>query len=149
VNAATITWKETLRRLARDRDRISGMLDAKFDAPPRLLALQPSYLCVLLHRMAHYFWCRGNGKLARAFTQANSLFTGADIHPHCDFGWGVLIPHPVALTASGNAGENCTLMPLSGIGILPRDKDIGAGPGLPILGDDVWLGAGCGVLGPV
>jgi serine acetyltransferase len=81
--------------------------------------------------------------------QVNSLVTGADIHPACDFGGGLLIPHPAALTASGNAGRNLTMMPLSGIGMLPRDEDVGAGPGLPLLGDDVWLGAGCGVLGPV
>lgn len=81
--------------------------------------------------------------------QANSILTGADIHPHCNLGGGLLIPHPVALTCSGSAGENFTMMPLCGIGMLPRAADVGAGPGLPLLGDDVWMGPGSGVLGPV
>ena len=149
VDEPRITWRETRGRLAEDRRRIHAMLQAKFQSPPRWLLLQPSYLCVLLHRIAHYFWRRGGGKLARLMTQINSLVTGADIDPRSDLGGGLLIPHPVALTASGKAGKNLTMMPLSGIGMLPRAKDVGAGPGLPWLGDDVWVGPGCGILGPV
>ena len=144
-----ITWSETRRRLAEDEARIRGMLRERFGVQPALLLFDASWRCVALHRVAHYFWRRGARKTARLFVQLNSVLTGADIHPNCDFGGGLLIPHPAALTASGDAGRNLTMMPLSGIGMLPREKDVGAGPGLPLLGDDVWLGAGCGVLGPV
>jgi serine O-acetyltransferase len=143
------TWKETCHRLADDEARIREMLRARFGTQPHLLLFEASWRCVLLHRLAHFFWGRGARKSARLFMQLNSLVTGADIHPACNFGGGLLIPHPAALTASGNAGRNLTMMPLSGIGMLPREEDVGAGPGLPLLGDDVWLGAGCGVLGPV
>ena len=144
-----ITWRETRQRLAEDRVRIRAMVARRFDAAPSWLALHPSYVCVLLHRIAHYFWARKSRLLARLFTQLNSLLTGADIHPHCDLGGGLLIPHPTALTCSGSAGVNFTMMPLCGIGMLPRPDDRGAGPGLPLLGDDVWMGPGTGVLGPV
>lgn len=144
-----LTWGETRRRLGEDEARIRDMLRARFGVEPVLLLFDPSWRCVALHRAAHCLWRRGARKSARLLVQLNSVLTGADIHPNCDFGGGLLIPHPAALTASGNAGRNLTMMPLSGIGMLPRPEDVGAGPGLPVLGDDVWLGAGCGVLGPV
>jgi len=146
---APLSWPETRQRLAEDRVRLRALLGKRFGRAPRTLIFQPSYQCVLLHRLAHHFWRRGQGLWARLFTQLNAFATGADIHPHCDLGGGLLIPHPVALTASGHAGRDLTMMPLSGIGMLPRGRDVGAGPGLPLLGDGVWLGAGSGVLGPV
>ena len=146
---AALSWLETRQRLSEDRVRLRALLGVRFGRAPRTLIFQPSYQCVLLHRLAHYFWRRDQGLWARLFTQLNAFATGADIHPHCDLGGGLLIPHPVALTASGHAGRGLTMMPLSGIGMLPRTRDVGAGPGLPWLGDGVWLGAGSGVLGPV
>ncbi len=149
MTTSRITWGETRRRLAGDGVRIRAMLRARFGAEPRFLLFDSSWRCVLLHRLAHYFWRRDARRTARLFMQLNSLVTGADIHPNCDFGGGLLIPHPAGLIASGNAGRNLTMMPLAGIGIMPSAEDVGAGPGLPVLGDDVWLGASCGVLGPL
>ena len=147
--AAPISWNETRCRLKQDRRRVRAMVLSKFSSPPAILLFHPPYLCMVLYRTAHFFWRRGFGKIARFFTQLNSLVTGVDIHPHTELGGGMLIPHPVAVTVSGRAGSNFTMMPLSGIGMLPRAKDVGAGPGLPVLGDDVWLGPGCGVIGPL
>jgi len=147
LTTSRTTLRETRRRLAEDEARIRAMLRRRFGTAPRSLLFEASWRCVLLHRLAHYFWQRDARKTARLFMQLNSFVTGTDIHPNCDFGGGLLIPHPAALTASGNAGRNLTMMPNSGIGLLPREEDVGAGPGLPLLGDNVWLGAGCGVIG--
>jgi len=144
-----IAWRETRRRLARDRTRIRAMLSARFEGAPGLMLLHAPYVCALLQRLAHYSWRRGWTMAARLFTQANSLLTGADFHPQCDLGGGLLVVHPTGTTCSGNAGEDFSMFPLCGIGMLPRGKDVGAGPGLPLLGDGVWMGAGSGVLGPV
>ncbi len=144
-----ITWRETSRRLAQDRQRVRAMLASRTGKPPLLLWLYPSYLCALLHRISHYWWRRGSGKVSRIFYQLNTMMTGADIDPHCDLGGGLLIPNPTGVTLSGKAGENLTVGPYAGFGFIPPVDDVGAGPGLPVLGDGVAVGMRGGVLGPV
>lgn len=144
-----LTAADTAARLLADRARLRAMLAARFGTDAGWPWLMAPWVCVWLQRQAHQAWQARRPWVARAWTQLNSLLTGADLHPHCDFGPGLLLPHPVALTASGSAGPGFTMMALSGIGMLPRALDVGAGPGLPLLGSGIWLGAGCGVLGPV
>lgn len=144
-----ISFSETRRRLRADTERIRTMLSARFESAPIWLWFDISFQCVLLHRLSHYFWRRGARKSARLCMQVNSILTGADFHPNSDIGGGLLVPNPVTIAVSGSAGENLTLMPLSGLGMLPRATDVGAGPGVALLGDNIWMGAGSGVLGPV
>jgi serine acetyltransferase len=147
---ARISWGETRLRLREDAARLRGPL-ANGVAPRALcLVLYPPYLCILLHRLSHHLWTRGHGLGARLLWHLNILATGADIHPHCDLGGGLLIPNPVAISLSGRAGKNLTVMARAGLGgELSRREDVGAGPGLPFLGDDVGLAPHAGVLGPV
>ena len=144
-----ITWRETRRRLAEDRRRIRPVLASGAAKGPLFLILYPAYLCVLLHRISHYWWRRGMGKPGRLFYQLNLLITGADIDPHCDLGGGLLIRNPTGVVLSGKAGRNLTVASTGGFGYLAKEKDVGAGPGLPVLGDDVSVGPTAGVLGPV
>jgi serine acetyltransferase len=81
--------------------------------------------------------------------QLNSLLTGADFLPQSDIGAGLLIPTPCGVVLGGKAGRNLTVLALSGVGSVDRDRDIGAGPGLPILGDDVVLNHFSGLLGAI
>ncbi len=143
-----LSWAETRARLRADRARLTEMLDTD-GRRPLVLALHPSALCVLLHRVSHYLFCGGHRYLARVFWHLNAVWTGADISSPSDLGPGLLIVNPVGAAVSGNAGRNLTLMPLAGLGSeLGRREDIGAGPGLPVLGDDVFLEPLAGVLGP-
>lgn len=144
-----ITWRRTRRRLADDRRRLLVMLERQPGGPPMFLRLHPAYLCVLLHRLSHYFFRRRMGKAGRFFNQLNMLVTGVDIHPHCDIDGGLLIPHPGAVVLSGSAGRNLTVRALSGCGIMYGRNDVGAGPGLPVLGNDVEIGPKGSVLGAV
>ena len=147
---AGVGWGETRRRMAEDRLRLLTSL-ARDDARRGLpLICHPAHLCTVLHRMSHYFSCRGHRFVARLLWHLNVVLTGADIHPAADIGGGLLIPYPASISIAGNAGRNLTVMALSGIGGELNDQsDIGAGPGLPILGDDVYMAPHTGILGPI
>ncbi|MAG56491.1 MAG: serine acetyltransferase [Planctomycetes bacterium] len=133
-----------------DRARLRTYIERDGAPRPFLIALYPSYACVLMHRISHYFWRRGWHRLGRLIWHLNMVVTGADIGPVSNLGPGLLVPFPAAVSIYGTAGRHLTCMPLSGLGgELGRDEDVGAGPGLPHLGDGVTLGHHAGVLGPV
>jgi len=143
-----ITWHETRARLRADRARLEAHSGAEGNR--RLMWLQPSYQCVLLHRLSFYFHSRGNRLAGRALWHLNLLLTGCDIAPISDVGGGLIVQFPLATGLIGTVGRNCTIEGHCGIGGGTRRKgDIGAGPGLPIIGDDVVLGWGALVMGPI
>jgi len=108
-----------------------------------------SYWCVLLYRCASYFFAKKNYLLARIFWSLNFILTGADVSPHCKIGPGAVFLHTNSVIVSGYAGANFTVLGQGGMGYAASDKDIGAGVGLPIIGDDVCLSFRSIVLGPV
>lgn len=109
----------------------------------------PSFLCVALYRISHYLFQGGHTALARLVAHFNQLATGADIGPSAQLDEGLVILTPPGIAIFGKAGRNLTVMPCSGLGgEIGRSDDIGAGPGLPVVGDDVILEPHGGVLGP-
>jgi serine O-acetyltransferase len=79
--------------------------------------------------MRHRFW---------------SVVTGADIPLNCQIGGGLLIPHPNGIVIHPHAviGVNCLIF---------QQVTIGArsGPGLPVIGGHVDIGAGAKILGNI
>jgi serine O-acetyltransferase len=144
-----VTWRETWRRLRQDARRLRRYQSSKFGYAPLTWFLDPAWQCVLLHRVSHLMWQRGHKKTGRLFMQINSLATGADIQPASDLGGGLLIPSPCGLNISGKAGANLVALALAGIGGSVRDRDIGAGLGLPVLGDNVVAGQFTGIQGSI
>ena len=140
--------RETLRRLGVDRRRLEQCFRERA-IPVRGVLLSPSFLCVAFYRFSRYFYARGWTRLARVAWQLNMLLTGADISPICDLGEGLLVVHPVAVTIVGSAGRGLAVEGLGGMGGGMAMDDVGAGPGLPLLGDDVQMARGAMVLGPV
>jgi serine O-acetyltransferase len=117
---------------------------------PIAAALHPSFISVFLYRISNHFYRAGHKYIARFWWHVNHQLTGADISEPADFGGGLVIVNPPGMSIMAKSGRNLTLMPLSGLGgELGRREDVGAGPGLPVLGDDVMLEPFCGVLGPV
>jgi len=143
-----LTLKETLHRIDIDRERLLQCYEER-GIPIRSVALSPSFVCVVLYRISRFFYVKGWGLMARLVWQLNMLFTGADISPICDLGEGLLVVHPVAVTIVGSAGCRLTVEGLGGMGGGLSMDDIGAGPGLPLLGDDVQMARGAMVLGPI
>jgi len=145
-----LTWKQTYSRLRADRRRLADLLTAQHGNPPTTLILHPSFICVSLYRISNHFYRAGHRYVARFFWHLNILLTGADIGEPANLGEGLVIVSPPGTAIMGTAGKNLTVMPCAGLGgEVGRREDIGAGPGLPLLGDDVILEPHCGVLGPV
>lgn len=145
-----LTWKETLSLIRADRQRLRGWSTAGSAAPHPAGPLSPSFLCVLFYRLSHHCHRAGHRYIARLLWHANALLTGADISEPAKIGAGLVVLSPPGTAIMCTAGRNLTLMPCSGIGgEVGRHADVGAGPGLPLLGDDVTLEPHAGVLGPV
>ncbi|NLF30214.1 MAG: hypothetical protein GX591_04910 [Planctomycetes bacterium] len=139
-----------MERLRCDHRRVVEQLGRQSARPRRWAPLHPSFVCVLLHRISRWLFGRRRYYLARAVWHLNLLLTGADISENSDLGGGLLVVQPAGLAIMARAGRNLTVMPNAGLGgELGRDDDVGAGPGLPVVGDDVVLGAHAGILGPV
>jgi serine O-acetyltransferase len=136
-------------RLRRDRERLRSFSEETGFPAPRLLAFHPSYQCIWLHRMSNYFFRRNHRLLARFLWHLNLLLTGADIGPITEFGPGLLLFHPITTQIFGRLGADCTIWGHCGIGGGRSNKDIGAGPGLPIIGDNVTIWPNSLVLGPI
>ena len=145
----SITWRETRRRLREDRERLEqwGQRHSAGGAPS--VWLSPSYWCVGLHRLSHFYFVGGHRLLARAFWHLNLLLTGADVSPNSQICGGWVVAYPVGIVIVGKIGRRCTMRGQNTVGGGRGNRDIGGGPGLPILGDDVELEVGSLVLGPV
>lgn len=145
----SITWSLTVSRMRADHARLAAVLGPDFPGSFPLV-LHPAFVCSFLHRISCYFHHGGHRLVARFFWHWNLLWTGSDISPPCDIGPGLVILSPPATALMCRAGKNLTVMACSGAGSeLGRPEDIGAGPGLPVLGDDVTLEPHTGILGPV
>ena len=143
-----LRWADTRERLRADAARLRSLSAPSLDGWG--LYLGRPFLCVLLHRMSHHAHRSGWPRLGRLMWHLNTIVTGADISTLADLGPGLVIPHPVGVAIAGKAGRNLTVLACSGLGgEFGRREDVGAGPGLPVLGDDVWLEPHSGVMGPV
>ena len=131
-----------------DRRRLEQVLRERGLAPGGVM-WSPSFACVVLYRISHYLFANGRTIAARLVWQLNLFATGADISPMCRLGDGLVVIHPVAVVLVGSAGRCLTVEGHGGLGGGLAMDDIGAGPGLPLLGDEVHLGRGASVLGPV
>jgi len=143
------SWSEVRKRLQRDRERLRGLSEKPGAAPLGILALHPSYQCIWLYRISNYFFRRNHRILGRFFWHVNLVLTGADIAPISEIGPGLLLVHPISTQIFGRLGADCTIWGHCGIGGGRSNKDIGAGPGLPVIGDNVNIGLNCVVLGSV
>ena len=111
--------------------------------------IRRAWLAVKLFRWSQYQYGLGRRSLGRLLWQINLTLTGADLNPISDFGPGLVLPSPLGVTLYGVAGCNLTAHAQTVLGGGRSRKDIGAGPGRPLLGNDVTLGHGAMVLGPV
>lgn len=143
------TVSETWALLRDDRRRLRTRLVERGEPPGRMLLLCPSYQAVFLYRWARYWFSRGNRLLARLLWHLNLVLTGAEITLVTRIGGGFVIDSPLATGLLGRAGRNLTVHAHVVVGGSMSRRDVGAGPGQALLGDDVELECGAIVIGPV
>lgn len=123
----------------------------KKDPAARSLAevvlLYPGYHALLWYRLAHRLYRRKHFFLARLLSQLGRSFTGIEIHAGAQIGRGLFIDHGAGVVIGETAvvGDNCTIYH----GVTLGGTGKGEGKRHPTVGNDVLLGAGVKVLGPI
>ncbi|MBQ4091155.1 MAG: serine O-acetyltransferase [Clostridia bacterium] len=112
-----------------------------------VLLLYSGLHAVLAYRVAHRLYVNDHTLSARAISQAARFLTGIEIHPGATIGKGLVIDHGsgVVIGETCEIGDNCTLY--QGVTLGGTGKD--AGKRHPTLCDNVLVGAGAKVLGPI
>ena len=147
MSQGPISWTQTLEYLREDKIVFKRFYQDWAGYEPRWCLTYPSYLCVVLYRISHFFYMRGQRVFARLFWHINLLLNGIDIAPITQIGPGLFVAHPCGTVLVGKIGRNCFLHGQNGLGGGRSNEDIGAGPGLPVLGDDLEFGFGAFILG--
>ena len=112
-----------------------------------VLTSYPGIKAVLLYRIAHFFWKLNMPFVPRYISDIARELTAIDIHPGADIGSDFFIDHGagVVIGETAEIGNNVTLY--SGVVLggtsLKREKRH------PTLGNDVVVGSGAKILGPV
>jgi serine O-acetyltransferase len=112
-----------------------------------VLLLYPSIHAMLFHRIAHFLYLSKLFLLARAVSQLGRFFTGIEIHPGARIGRGLFIDHGMGVVIGETAeiGDDVTLYHGVTLGGTGKDR----GKRHPTLGNDVVVGAGAKVMGPI
>ena len=109
--------------------------------------LYPSFRCMMYYRIAHWFYLRKHYFIARFISQRAAHRTGIEIHPGATIGKGLFIDHGfgVIIGETTIIGDNVTLFQGVTLGGTGKDK----GKRHPTIGDNVMIGTGARVLGPL
>ena len=99
------------------------------------------------HVPEHWLWEHGHRSLARVLSQITRHITGVEIHPAAQIGKHFFIDHAMGVVIGETAivGDNCVLYQ----GVTLGGTGNETGKRHPTLGNNVLIGAGTKVLGPV
>jgi serine O-acetyltransferase len=114
-----------------------------------LLLLTPRLLPNLLLRLAHRCTLWRLDPLAQLFSLTAYVLFGIEVAAYCRIGPGLFLPHTQGtVIGAGSIGSNCTIYQGVTIGARELDMDF-ALDRRPVVGNDVLIGAGAKVLGPI
>jgi serine O-acetyltransferase len=134
-------------------DRVREDIDCIFERDPaarnvfEVVTTYPGFHAVLMHRASHRLWGAGWKWLARLLSMFARWVTGIEIHPGAQIGRRFFIDHGMGVVIGETAviGDDCTLYHGVTLGGTSWNK----GKRHPTLGNDVVVGAGAKVLGPI
>lgn len=109
----------------------------------------PTIQALLWFRVARCLFLKGHRNAARLVSLMSLYLTRIEIPPTSSIGPGCIISHADGVIVCGRIGARATLAGNCGTGGGARPGDVGGGPGLPWVGDDVTFGSGAIVLGAV
>jgi serine O-acetyltransferase len=134
-------------------DRIREDIRCVFERDPaarhtlEVLTTYPGIHALIFHRVSHRLWGAGLKWLARFLSSLARWLTGIEIHPAAKIGRRFFIDHGMGVVIGETAeiGDDCTLYHGVTLGGTTWEK----GKRHPTLGNDVIIGAGAKVLGPI
>jgi serine O-acetyltransferase len=134
-------------------NRLREDINCVFDRDPaarnkfEVLTTYPGVHAVIMHRLSHKLWNMKLCWLARVLSHLTRWLTGIEIHPAAVIGRRFFIDHGMGVVIGETAviGDDCTLYHGVTLGGTSWEK----GKRHPTLGNDVVVGAGAKVLGPI
>ena len=114
----------------------------------------PGVKAVFFHRIANFFSVAKFDLIARIISQFSRFLTGIEIHPKAKIGKNLFIDHGmgVVIGETSEIGDNVTIyhmVTLGGISPSINSNDQRGSKRHPTLMDNVVVGSGAQVLGPV
>ena len=114
----------------------------------------PGVKAVFLHRIANFFAVAKFDLIARMISQFSRFITGIEIHPKAKIGKNLFIDHGmgVVIGETSDIGDNVTIYHMATLGgISPsiNSDDQRETKRHPTLKDNVVIGSGAQVLGPI
>ncbi len=160
----SITYRELLQKISNSKDtltkgftavkqEINDNIRAIKERDPaaksdiEVLLLYSGLHAILAYRVSHKLYLSGHSFSARAVSQLARFATGIEIHPGATIGKGLVIDHGMGIVIGETTeiGDNCTLY--QGVTLGGTGKDVGKRH--PTIGNNVLVGAGAKVLGPI
>src|SRR3954469_13097810 len=112
-----------------------------------VLIAWPGVQAVLAHRVAHALHDAGVPIAPRAIAYVSRMATGVEIHPAANIGDGLFIDHGmgVVIGETADIGDDVTLYQ----GVTLGGTGFATGKRHPTVGDNVTIGSGANLLGPI
>lgn len=112
-----------------------------------ILLLYNGVHAIIAYRIAHWLWVHRCHFLARMISQVAKWLTGVEIHPAATVGRRLVIDHGTGIVvgATTEIGDDCLIyqgVTLGGTGVMQGKRH-------PTLGNNVMVGCGAKVLGPI
>lgn len=109
--------------------------------------LYPGFRAIFVHRFIHIMWNLKIPFLPRLLSEISRFFTGVEIHPGATIGGGFFIDHGagVVIGETAEIGDNCVFFHNVTLGGTGKHK----GKRHPTLGNNVFIGTGATLLGPL
>ena len=119
-----------------------------------LILTYPGVKAVFFHRLANFFSTAKFDLIARVISQFSRFLTGIEIHPKARIGKNLFIDHGmgVVIGETSEIGDNVTIyhmVTLGGIAPSINSDNQRNVKRHPTIGDEVVIGSGAQVLGPV
>ena len=119
-----------------------------------LVLTYPGVKAVFFHRIANFFSTAKFDLIARIISQLSRFLTGIEIHPKAKIGKNLFIDHGmgVVIGETSEIGDNVTIYHMATLGgIAPsiNSNDQRNIKRHPTIGDEVVIGSGAQVLGPI
>lgn len=109
--------------------------------------LYPSFWANINHKIAHFLYKRKMFFAARLVSQVSRFFTGIEIHPGAKIGKKFFIDHGMAVIIGETTEIGDNVLIYQGVTLGGTGKD--SGKRHPTIGNNVMIGSGAKVLGPI
>ena len=119
-----------------------------------LILTYPGVKAVFFHRIANFFSVAKFDLIARIISQFSRFLTGIEIHPKAKIGKNLFIDHGmgVVIGETSEIGDNVTIYHMATLGGIAPSINSNDQRNLkrhPTIEDDVVIGSGAQVLGPI